>query len=279
MHTVVSTLAILILFLLPTGAMAAPNAGERLRDFTLETLDGEQVQLSRSLGEKATLVLFWAAWSPRSAEALADYQELFQTHGPTNGLRVVAVNVEHQEWDPEEAHKIQGMTREAGATYPLALDKDLSVFAASGFTSVPSSILLDDSGAVAGTLEGYPGTLRQEFHKQVLLALGVPERSRPEAAAVPDVYTPKGKAATYLRMGQLYLSKGKRNQGINLLTKAVSEDPAYQEVYRVLAAALASSGRMEEAERIRAALASLQQRPCGDDSGPLVALARTAPCP
>ena len=47
----------------------------------------------------------------------------------------------------------------------------------------------------------------------------------------------------------------------------------------MLAAALASSGRMEEAERIRAALASLLQRPCGDDSGPLVAQARTVPCP
>lgn len=278
MRTVVSALAALTLFLAPLVAVAAPATGDTLGDFTLETLKGEQVQLSRSLGEKATLVLFWAAWSPRSAEALADYQELFDAHG-TDGLRVVAVNVEHQEWDPTEAGKIQGVAREAGVTYPLALDKDLSVFASYGFTSVPSSILLDAGGAVAETLEGYPATQRHDFADRVQRILGIMEAPQPKAAALRGAYVPKGKAAAHLRMGQLYVSQGKRNQGLKILSKAVAEDPDYREAYRVLAAALASSGRMEEAERVRSALAERMQRPCPDGSGLVVARATHTPCP
>ncbi|MDF1554364.1 MAG: redoxin domain-containing protein [Deferrisomatales bacterium] len=278
MRTVVSALAALMLFLAPLVAVAAPATGDTLGDFTLETLDGERVQLSRSLGEKATLVLFWAAWSPRSAEALADYQALFDAHG-ADGLGVIAVNVEHQAWDPTEVGKIQGVAREAGVTYPLALDRDLSVFARYGFTSVPSSILLDARGAVAGTLEGYPATQRHELAARVERMVGIVDAPQRKAAARQDTYAPKGKAAAHLRMGQLYLSQGKRDQGLDLFSKAVAEDPEYREAYRVLAAALASSGRTEEAEKVRSALAELMQRPCPDGSGVVVARAPAPPCP
>jgi peroxiredoxin len=142
------------------------------------------VQLSRALGEKATLVLFWAAWSPRSAEALEDYQELLDAHAP-HGLQVVAVTVEHQEWDPSQARRIREMADDAGGTYPLALDKDLSVFATLGFTAVPSSILLDRAGAVAGVLEGYPAIQRHEFAAQVEQTLGITVHPRPRSGGVP----------------------------------------------------------------------------------------------
>ncbi|MHB8766382.1 MAG: TlpA disulfide reductase family protein, partial [Deferrisomatales bacterium] len=99
------------------GAFKRTEVGDPLRDFALESWSGEPVRRSKHRGAKATVVVFWAAWSPRSGEILADLQALYAAHGPES-LRVVAVNVERQSWDPAEAAQLAEAFRKAGATYP-----------------------------------------------------------------------------------------------------------------------------------------------------------------
>jgi hypothetical protein len=53
----------------PAFATQPLEVGERVPDFTLTALDGTIVQVSKSHGHKGTVIVFWAAWSPRSAEA------------------------------------------------------------------------------------------------------------------------------------------------------------------------------------------------------------------
>ena len=128
--------------------------GQEIDGFMLSTLDGEEVELYPSLGTKATLMVFWASWSPRSAEILKDAQAIYKEHGPTE-LTVIAVNVEHSEWNPAEAEQIRGVGTTAGATYPMVLDKDLEVFNHYGVVAVPSSMILDKDGKVLQMLSGY----------------------------------------------------------------------------------------------------------------------------
>jgi thiol-disulfide isomerase/thioredoxin len=274
---------VVLLVVAPLAGWAAESMakGEEFYDFDLETLQGEPVRIHQTLGEKATVVLFWASWSPRSAEALADYQALYKEHA-ARGLRVVAVNVEHEEWDPAETDKVRGFADAAGAIYPVVLDKDLTLFATTGFTSVPSSILVDGGRKVEGILQGYPTTQRVDFRNEVLRTIGVLPEEGGQRVEQGSSYVPRGKAAMYLKMGQVYVAKGKRQHGLNLLTKAVAEDPEYREAYRALVAALASSGRMEEAEQVRAALARLEQSPCdevADGQGTITLAKASIPCP
>lgn len=231
---------------LPTGSPA--------RDFTLETLDGMPVRLFEQLGSEATVVVFWAAWSPRSVEVLADLQTLYGKYGPER-LRVIGVNVEHEGWDPSEAFKVAAVAEDAGATYPVVLDKDLSTFSRYGFTVVPSSVLTDSEGRVLSVLQGYPDMGRGAFRDRVLETLGTKAESGPEVSA--PAYKPRGQAGLNFRMGELLWAKGRRHDGLNKVMEAVAEDPAYCQAYDFLASALRFLGREEEANRVEAQLSMI----------------------
>ncbi len=242
--------------------------GEPVKDFTLPRPGQEPFPLRQSLGSKATLVLFWAAWSPRSGEALADFQALYAAHGP-EALRVVAVNVEHQEWDPAQEAPLLAFARERGVTFPVVFDQDLAVFNAYGVVAVPSTLLVDAAGTIVDALEGYAHMTRGEFRERVEEALGV---RPPPAVAKPEVvgYVPKGLAERYYRMGRALLERGMAARAEGPLRKAVAEDPEYAAAQEALAEALEAEGKGDEARAVRAKLAG---------SGPAEAPPKAASAP
>ncbi|MHB8767157.1 MAG: TlpA disulfide reductase family protein [Deferrisomatales bacterium] len=244
--------AILLAALSGGGAhpFSRTEAGEPVKDFTLATAGGQPLTLSKSLGAKATLVVFWASWSPRSAEILDDFQKLYDAHRG-QGLGVVAVNVEHQEWDPADGERLAAFVAERGIGYPVVYDQNLAVFSAFGVMAVPSSVLVDGGGTVVDVLDGYANTLRVEFRERVLSALGLLPAAAP-AGPAPGAYLPKGKAARYLHMGQVLLERGMAARAEAALRKALEEDPEYGDAHEALAAALDAEGKTEEAAAARA---------------------------
>lgn len=235
---------------LAAGAAAERAApGERMPDFTLPGLDGPAVTLSRSLGAKATVVVFWASWSPRSAEVLSDMQIFFRKYGGGD-LQVVAVNVEHEVWDPSDAARLRQYLNGEGVAYPVVVDADLSVFAGLGLNTVPSSALLDASGVILELLPSYPELQRVEFLERTLAALGRAAPEPPPAAPVVATYGPKGKAATRLLTAKALLARGRRADALAALRAAIQEDPGYRDAYLALPEALAVAGRQEEADEV-----------------------------
>ena len=71
-------------------------------DLTAMTFDGQSVRLAEVPG-RARLVVFWAAWSERSLEALADLRRLREELGPDSGLTLVGVNLDD---DPGPAARL-----------------------------------------------------------------------------------------------------------------------------------------------------------------------------
>lgn len=180
-----------------TFASAPPPNAE---DIVVGTLTGETGPLARHLGTEATVVLFWATWSPRSAEALADFQRLYGDLGPTR-LSVVAVNVEHEQWDSADADQVGAFAREIGASFPLAVDPGLAAFRAYRFTAVPSLVLLDAKGRVVEVLQGYPSIQRHEFQDRVRQTLAAPPPA-PKAALPAEEVPGTQPAAVVAARGQ-----------------------------------------------------------------------------
>lgn len=233
--------AVLIFLCITPSALAFRRLelGDTLGDFTGETLNGEPIQLSEHMGEKATIFIFWAAWSPRSSVALADYQELWKAHRD-KGLSVFALNVEHHQWDPNDLPLIQSALEAAKVTYPVAADKSLDFYYYYGISAVPSTVLTDSQGKVVYLLPGYPTMLRDEFRENVERLLGIYEE---EVVVVDDRYKPKGKAARYFNMAKLFHKKKMYSRAVKNLEIALTEDPDYAE-----AAALLEALRAELAE-------------------------------
>jgi len=238
----------------PASAFKRTEVGDPIKDFRLPTVEGKTVVLAESLGAKATLVVFWAAWNPRSAEALADFQKLFAERA-VQGLAVVAVNVEHQELTPEDLGKIKATVAELGLTYPVVLDKGLVVYNDYGVVAVPSALLVDGQGKVAELVQGYATTTRHDLEDRVLAALGVvTETPEAIASALPPA---QGKAYRYLQMGELFIKRGMKERAEKAFRTAIQEDPGYVKAYEALAEVLEVQEKAKEAAEIRQKISSM----------------------
>lgn len=255
LRTLCVVLAALVVLSSPAAAFKRTQVGEPLKDFRLQTLDGQPLALSESLGSKATLVVFWATWNPRSVEILADFQKLFAEHG-SRGLAVMAVNVEHQqELTADEQAKVRQTAQELGLSYPVVLDRDLAAYNDYGVVAVPSAVRVDAEGKIAALLEGYASTTRHEFVDRVLEALEV-SSGKPQGAtaALPPA---EGKAYRYLQMGEIFLQRGMKERAEKAFRTAISEDPGYVRAYEALAALFEEEGDAAQAAEIRQKIHSL----------------------
>ena len=272
-------LIVLLVVGAPAAAFKRTAVGEPVKDFTLQRLDGQPLHLREVLGDRATLVVFWAVWSPRSAEALADFQELYEKYA-AEGLQVIGVNVEHQEWEPGAEGEIQAFLDALGITFPVVVDRTLEVFNAYGVIAVPSIVLADGSGRIVALLEGYAYTTRFDFRDRVLELLGVLKRRVAEVKARP-AYRPRGKAERYARMGAILLEREMPQRAVPAFRRAIKEDPDYPEAHEGLARAYEMLGKADKAAR-EAALAAEARARLGEEPlpppGPAGVGGGTRPC-
>jgi peroxiredoxin len=120
-----------------------PVAGEEARDFTLPTLDGEQVSLSDYRGS-VVLVNFWTSWCPPCKDEMPALQQAYDRYGE-DGLVVLAINVTHL----DERPAAEAFAAELELTFPILLDEDGQVSDRLFFVrSLPTSVWIDREGVV-----------------------------------------------------------------------------------------------------------------------------------
>ena len=173
MKRILLAAAFSLLAALPSTAFQRLAVGDSVADFSLVGFKGEIVHLADVKGRKATVIVFWATWSPRSLDALADLQKLFKERGPDD-LRVIAVNEEHESWEAGEFERVSEYVGKLGLTFSVVADLDLSLYEKYGVSVLPSLVVLDAEGRVLATLTSYPEHLRADFYEQVLRPLGPP---------------------------------------------------------------------------------------------------------
>lgn len=264
--------------LLPTAAPAFKRVavGEALHPFRLDTPAGTPLSIPEARGEKATLVVFWAVWNPRSAQLLEDLQTLYNEQGQS-GLQIVAVNAEHAEWNPATLQGVNATIQERGLTYPVVLDRDLAVYNDYGAVAMPSTLLADAEGRIVALQEGYPTAARLDLREQVLVALGLREPTPADSLAQADGPHTDPKVRRQVEMGRLLLERRRPARAVTVLEQAIREDPTYPEGYRVLAQVLDALGRGAEAAAARDQVAALTSH--AEHSGTALAPADTPQTP
>lgn len=123
------------------------NKGNRARDFTLQTVDGDKVSLKDYEG-KVVLINFWATWCPPCRAEIPDIQSTYEMR-QGDGFVVLGVNVD------EPRATVQQFMDEIEMTYPVLLDeggKLLQMYRANG---LPMSVLVDREGVIQARHVGY----------------------------------------------------------------------------------------------------------------------------
>ena len=208
------------------------DVGQRAPDFTLRALDGREISLRGELGAKALAVVFWATWSPRSRAMLADLQELLDERG-AQGLRVLAVNVDHEELDPQTLETIREW---AGAwSFPVLLDPGLATYYAYGVVATPSLALLDGSGTVRFVRASYSSAARLEIREAVDALLGIAPAGEARVAVKKRSYVPPKKATLHYQKALVLVRRGMERKAVRDLEQAARLDPEWPEPRVLLA--------------------------------------------
>lgn len=117
--------------------------------FSLDNLDGDEVNLSDHLG-KVVIVSFWATWCGPCLQELPHMQALAELHG--DDLVVLAITTD----GPDTISEVRNIVRRNRWTMPILLDQDGSVMAQLNPRGTqPFTMFIDRNGNLAESHEGF----------------------------------------------------------------------------------------------------------------------------
>lgn len=155
----------------PTGLLKSGPAP----DFTLESLDGQNIRLSNLRG-KAVLLNFWATWCSPCKIEMPWFIELQKQYG-SQGLQVIGVAM-----DDSSKEDISKFAKEMGVNYPVLLGKEAVGEEYGGVPALPESFFIGRDGNIVDRIIGLKG--KGEIEESIKKALGTPS-SNSQAALTP----------------------------------------------------------------------------------------------
>jgi thiol-disulfide isomerase/thioredoxin len=108
---------------------------------TLQTIDGESIDLGSLYGKKAVYVKFWATWCVPCRQQMPHFEHAYETAG--TDLAVIAINVGFN----DSLDAIQSYRKRLGITMPIVLD-DGRLGAAFRLRVTPTHIVIGRDGRI-----------------------------------------------------------------------------------------------------------------------------------
>ena len=129
-------------------------------DFTLQTLDGQEVTLSKLKG-KVILLDFWATWCAPCRESIPHLIQLYKTY-QKDGLEVIGMNVDRGDMDI-----VRHFVKSMDIHYPIVITPD-HVERNYGVTGLPTAILIDKEGRIREKIPGFSSGIAKQMTAKVV---------------------------------------------------------------------------------------------------------------
>jgi thiol-disulfide isomerase/thioredoxin len=160
----------LILSLCLGGIIALPRCGKESKekessfpaapDFTLRSLDGQEITLSELKG-KVILLDFWATWCSPCRESIPHFIQLYKTY-QKKGLGVVGINM-----DKRDMETIRQFAMSMDIPYPVVMTSD-QVERDYRVIGLPSTIIIDKKGRIREKIRGFTSEIAKQITAVVL---------------------------------------------------------------------------------------------------------------
>src|SRR4030065_2615195 len=119
---------------------AASGGDGKWIDFTLPEAGGGQVSLSRFIGKKPVLLIFWATWCPHCNESVPAINRMHSGPPTRDTLAILALDY------MESREKVRAFIERKKGAFPGLLDRSGSVARKYGVVGIPTYILIDRDG-------------------------------------------------------------------------------------------------------------------------------------
>ena len=152
-----------VLVFLTGMAKKPPLVGGPVPHFQLETLRGSPAKISDYRG-KVILLNFWATWCTPCKKEMPEIQAAYEAFRDKNFV-VLGVNF------GEKPKEVERLVKEMGLTFPILLDRKVTVAERHDVVSLPVTFFIDPKGIIKERVFG--GTLTKEDIEEVIQRLQV----------------------------------------------------------------------------------------------------------
>jgi cytochrome c biogenesis protein CcmG/thiol:disulfide interchange protein DsbE len=135
---------------MPSSSIEAAQVGFLAPDFTLTSLDSQDIGLANLKG-KPVILNFWASWCPPCKAEMAAFQEAFQEYGGSD-LQIIAINSTNQ----DSLSDVLRFIEEHGISFPIPLDQTGAVSRDYLIHSLPTTYFIDKNGVIKEVIIGGP---------------------------------------------------------------------------------------------------------------------------
>ncbi|MFC6439741.1 TlpA disulfide reductase family protein [Bowmanella sp. JS7-9] len=138
-------------------------AAEPAADFTLKTIDGNNLRLAELRGN-VVLINFWASWCAPCRKELPVFEQMHKEFGDL-GVTILAVNID------EDSAKARKLLDEIDVSFPVLLDPNSDVSRLYQVAAMPTTIFVDRDGNQRLLHPGYKDGDEQKYRKAIKLLL------------------------------------------------------------------------------------------------------------
>jgi cytochrome c biogenesis protein CcmG/thiol:disulfide interchange protein DsbE len=147
----------------PLSSSPSPREGFFAPDFTLGTLQGEQVKLSELRG-KIVMVNFWTTWCPPCRAETPALETSYKSYKDSDVV-ILGVNLT----DQDSLKDVESFVQEFGLTYPILLDRDGVVGLLYQLNGLPTTFFISREGIIRTVVVG--GPMSETFIRSKIEAL------------------------------------------------------------------------------------------------------------
>lgn len=152
----------IVLFLV---TLSSANA-QVVRNYTLQTIDNEKVNLLDLKGEKVTVLDFWTTFCRPCKKAIPELNKIYEEY-KDQGVQVVGVNCD----GPRTVAKVPGVSNTLKIQYPVLIDVSSEVFNSLNFSELPTLIIINEKNRIEYIHEGFIPGDEEEIKEAINSAL------------------------------------------------------------------------------------------------------------